>query len=50
MRKQRPPRLRTAKNPKRTCHVCKYMNRISGLCTLFKYPVKRDQTCDRWTA
>jgi hypothetical protein len=51
---QRPPRLRLASRPARSCQACRYYKPLAlteGACRLYDgYRVGAGQTCDAWTA
>lgn len=47
MKRRKPPHLRRATG-RQTCHVCRSMNRTTGLCARYLYAVKKTETCDSW--
>lgn len=50
----KPPHLRTATRPARSCSTCRYwkaLGLVEGACRLYDgYRVKSGQECDSWTA
>lgn len=51
---QRPPNLRPASRPARSCQTCRYYKPLAltaGSCRLYgAYRVGAEQVCDAWTA
>lgn len=44
--KERPPNLRQG-DARENCSTCTHF--AAGLCKLYQYRVRPDQTCDSWT-
>lgn len=47
MKRRRPPNYRRAKGSRR-CANCGSMNKRTGLCARYSYPVEKPMTCDTW--
>jgi hypothetical protein len=47
--RRKPPNLRDTHSDRENCATCKSMNRHTGVCQKFLWPVKPDQTCSAWT-
>jgi hypothetical protein len=43
---RKPPNLRKTASKMRNCHQCAYVNRVTGRCRRYDYPVARDDVCD----